>query len=252
MRIAVILCAAQTLARVSTEMRALLISTSQGFFNMRHFGDIAGFHAVLKRTLPSHSIVLVTADSPAADPRVLEPLPPALCAAKTALLKQPITAHALLHALAFAHPALPRPAPALVIYLSGHGHSGFMKICDRDFLFRTDLMAALRRGAGRATRVLLILDTCNAASLVTASELPSNVAVVATSMAQEPSYSLPRSPLHGVSLMDTFITLFERLFPLYDPNTPLPAFFAAFTSEELHSSLSYFGNPDFMLKDFFY
>jgi phosphatidylinositol glycan class K len=100
-------------------------------------------------------------------------------------------------------------APArLLLLLTGHGGDGYLKFHDRDELSYEDLAAALRdaHDAGRVGELLVVADTCQAASVAAAlraAGLP-RAAVVVSSAVGENSYSAGLDDALAVPLVDAF------------------------------------------------
>ena len=91
----------------------------------------------------------------------------------------------------------------LMIYLCGHAREGFFKTCSKYFLFKDDIEAAMNYLSKRVANCLIILDTCQAESLV--GEIPGNVALVTTSMEGEFSFSSRTSEILGIYSIDDFM-----------------------------------------------
>ncbi|KAI5168332.1 GPI-anchor transamidase subunit K [Pancytospora epiphaga] len=92
----------------------------------------------------------------------------------------------------------------LLVFMCGHGKSEFIKICDMYFLFKGDLMRVIKEVCLRLSKVLLIIDTCEAESLISREDLPKNAYVVTTSLSGENAYSIEVDEKLGVAPVDRF------------------------------------------------
>lgn len=138
----------------------------------------------------------------------------------------------------------------LLVYLCGHGRETFLKICDRDCLFRDDLSRIIRCLSDRLGKVLLILDTCEAESVINRNSIPENVFVVSTSLSNEPAYAAKKEPRLGVGPVDMFAYEFSRLNLSKD--IPLQELFARISREKIFSSVTACrGKQHFSTRDFF-
>lgn len=99
---------------------------------------------------------------------------------------------------------------ALLLVLTGHGGDGYLKFHDRDELSYADLAGALADAyaAGRFGTLLVVADTCQAASVAGALRgaglPPGAAAVVASSAVGENSYSAGLDDTLAVPLVDAF------------------------------------------------
>ncbi len=96
----------------------------------------------------------------------------------------------------------------LLLVLTGHGGDGFLKFHDKDELGYMDLAGALleAHALGRYGRLLIIADTCQAASLGEALRLlrvPS-ATLLTSSLVGQNSYATPMDAQLAVSLADGF------------------------------------------------
>lgn len=137
----------------------------------------------------------------------------------------------------------------LFIYLCGHGRETFLKICNRYFFFQGDLMKIIKTVSRRINKVLLIVDTCEAESLINRNEIPSNVFVVTTSLESESAYSSAFNIKLGVSPVNLFPYLFNKKNLVGE--TRLVDLFKEFKAVDLHSTLTFCKKEDFVVKDFF-
>jgi phosphatidylinositol glycan class K len=172
--------------------------------------------------VPDDRIVLMLADCSGCDPR--NPRPGAVLAAAAApsvltaatqvdYRGRDVSAASLLRVLADDHPPGTPPSRRLragrnasvLLYLTGHGGDGFLKFHDREELLAADVAAAVggMAAAGRYGRLLLVADTCQAASLYAGVRAP-RWAGVASSAVGQSSYAAHSDPGVGAHLVDEF------------------------------------------------
>ncbi|KAK9828109.1 hypothetical protein WJX81_005327 [Elliptochloris bilobata] len=89
----------------------------------------------------------------------------------------------------------------VLVYLTGHGGNGFLKFQDREELTAGQLAGAV--ATMRFRRLLLAVDTCQAASLPAALATP-GVVVMASSLVGEDSFSHHMDGDIGVPVIDRF------------------------------------------------
>jgi phosphatidylinositol glycan class K len=94
----------------------------------------------------------------------------------------------------------------VLLYLTGHGGDGFLKFHDQTELLSTDLAAAIKsmHSAKRYKELLLVLDTCQAATLYSELDSVPNWAGIASSKLGQSSYALRSDPGVGAHLVDEF------------------------------------------------
>lgn len=137
----------------------------------------------------------------------------------------------------------------LFIFLCGHGRAGFLKICDTHFFFRGDLMLLLQKLCRRLAKVLLIIDTCEAESMVDRHAVPPNAFVVTTSLEKQSAYSIATDRRLGVSPANSFPYVFSKT--KLDPEMRLTDLFDGLNRRGLSSSLTHCGKDGFKVKEFF-
>lgn len=138
----------------------------------------------------------------------------------------------------------------LFIYLSGHGGDEFLKILDRNFLYKDDLMEAIQYLAKRLNKVLLIVDTCQAETLV--DDLPENVFVISSSKKGEPSISHCVNSRIGCSVIDGLPKIFYDEYVNNQENKFIEDFVKQLTYEKVGSTVKTRGiEQNFYLNDFF-
>jgi phosphatidylinositol glycan class K len=93
----------------------------------------------------------------------------------------------------------------ILIYMAGHGGDGFFKFHDGEELSAQDLAHAFTEmhAKGMYKEILLILDTCQAATMAHYVTAP-NVVVLASSLKGENSYAHQTEDSLGVSVIDRF------------------------------------------------
>lgn len=107
----------------------------------------------------------------------------------------------------------------ILIYLSGHGGDGFFKFRDTEEVSSDEIGSAVAEMElkQRYRRIMLISDTCQAATLddkITAR----NVISLASSGASQNSYAYSANPKLGVSLIDRFSFSLAEFFRLRVPS----------------------------------
>jgi GPI-anchor transamidase subunit K len=112
---------------------------------------------------------------------------------------------------------------SVLIYMAGHGGDEFFKFHDREELSAQDLGAAFHEmhTKGRYKEVLLVLDTCKAATMANYITAPA-VTTLASSAAGENSYAYPTDPSLGVAIIDRFTHSMFMFFESY--STKLASF----------------------------
>ncbi|CAG9464432.1 unnamed protein product [Pedinophyceae sp. YPF-701] len=93
----------------------------------------------------------------------------------------------------------------VIVYMTGHGGKGFMKFHDKDMLLSEDLGLALddMHAAGRYREMLLLVDTCEAATMLTGVRAP-GITAVASSLRSQSSHSHMHNSEVGISAVDEF------------------------------------------------
>lgn len=136
----------------------------------------------------------------------------------------------------------------ILIYICGHGGDAFIKVLDREYILCKDITNALCTLSLKANKVLVILDTCQAESIVDCTKLPLNVFVVFSSKRGEPSVSHAVSHLVGCNVIDGFMQVF---FEKFQKEMWLEDFFKLFTYEDVGSTVRFYGEKrSFKLNEF--
>ena len=106
------------------------------------------------------------------------------------------------------------PSSNVLLYLTGHGGDQFLKFHDADEINSHEIAAALKemRLKLRYRKMLLIIDTCQAASLFSQLETNSSILGIASSLVGENAYAAPPDPIIGVSLADRFTFALAQYF----------------------------------------
>ncbi|KAM0674672.1 glycosylphosphatidylinositol anchor biosynthesis [Gurleya vavrai] len=140
----------------------------------------------------------------------------------------------------------------IFIYITGHGGDGFIKILDRDFLHKNDLMAALIYLSKRLKRVVIILDTCQAETNVDPLNLPINCFVICSSKKGQPSVSYKSNCEIGCAVVDSLPKVFYESYKSFKkPDFYIEDFLNTFTLEKLGSNVLFFGKKNYLkLEDF--
>ncbi|XP_020520222.1 GPI-anchor transamidase isoform X2 [Amborella trichopoda] len=130
----------------------------------------------------------------------------------------------------------------ILLYMTGHGGDEFLKFQDSEEIQSQDLADAIEqmREKGRFKELLIMVDTCQAATLFSRLYSP-GVLAIGSSLKGENSYSHHLDSDVGVSVVDrfTFYTLafFERL-NMYD-NASLSSLFNSYNPNLLMSTAYY-------------
>lgn len=231
---------------------ALLINTSKNFFNYRHMSNIQSFKFTLMAAgFPESQIHSICREDPFFDIRNTAQhkilLSSNVSIEHSNLSIEDLTDQYILNLLNLRHKFLYKLSENdnILIYICGHAATEFFKICDKYYMFTDDIMTALVYLSKRVKRAVIILDTCQASSLIKPSEIPPNICVITTSNADEFSYSSIYVPSLGVSTIDDFgFSIFNRGLNL---DSSLKSYFNGI-SDEISSTVTCWGNGDFTLK----
>ncbi|KAK9800170.1 hypothetical protein WJX73_002685 [Symbiochloris irregularis] len=211
---------------------AVIAATSPFWFNYRHAANALALYHTLKRLcVPDSHIILMLADDAACNSR--SPQRPSVFYHPNHMLDlieddiqvdyrgNDVTVASFLEVLTGKHsPAVPRSkrifpddGSNVLVFATGHGGEDFLKFNDREDLTSQQLADALdnMHSSRRYNQVLLIVDTCQAASLFSKVVVP-NVFSIGSSKAGESSYSHFPDMQLGVAVVDRFsFFLFEFL-----------------------------------------
>ncbi|PNH06692.1 GPI-anchor transamidase [Tetrabaena socialis] len=214
---------------------AVLVSTSRYWLNYRHIvNTISIYHVVRRLGIPDSNILLMVPDDLACNPR--NPFPAQLFNNESHTLDvygqdvevdyrgYEVTASNFLQLLTGRHATgVPRskrllsgPSSNVLVYLSGHGGDEFIKFNDVEELLAQDLADGLAQMAEkrRYRELLIIVETCQAATLLQRISAP-NVTSVACSQKGQQSLSHKSDGELGLSLIDRFtyqtLAFFERM-----------------------------------------
>lgn len=94
---------------------------------------------------------------------------------------------------------------SVLLFLTGHGGDGFLKFHDQNELISADLAAAVGQmhAAGRYGQMLIMLDTCQAATMYSEITAPGWVGIASSKLGQS-SYALHSDVNIGAHLVDEF------------------------------------------------
>ncbi len=132
----------------------------------------------------------------------------------------------------------------ILIYLNGHGGDGFLKFQDTEEIDTHDLGHAFEEMhvKGRYKEILLMIDTCHAASLNTGLYSP-NILAIGSSAADEHSYATWNDGYVGLPLADRFTYETLKFFESNDvgkrgdkDSVPISKLFNHYTHDALHST----------------
>lgn len=232
---------------------ALLINTSKYFFNYRHMANIQTFqNTLIKAGLSKSDILCIAREDPFYDIRNTNKdevvLDKNISIAHTSCNLEDLTDQYIFNLFRLRHPQLYQLTENdnILIYICGHGADEFFKVCDKYYMFTDDIITSIQHLSNRVNKAVIILDTCQASSLIKANEIPSNVCVITTSNNKEFSYSSLFDASLGVSTVDDFA--FSVFSNGLDLESNLKAFFEKI-SKELISTVSCFGNDEILIKD---
>ncbi|KAK9705594.1 hypothetical protein RND81_07G068900 [Saponaria officinalis] len=279
---------------------AVLVCTSRFWFNYRHMANTLSLYRTVKRLgIPDERIILMLADDMACNAR--NKYPAQVFNNENHRLNlygdnvevdyrgYEVTVENFLRVLTGRHEnAVPRSKRLLsdegshiLLYMTGHGGDEFLKFQDSEELQSHDLADAVKqmKEKRRFKELLIMVDTCQAATLFNQLESP-GVLAIGSSLKGENSYSHHLDSDVGVSVVDRFtyytLAFFERLnmyanasltslFNSYNPNllmstayyrtdlyqrnleeVPVTNFFGS-VMETIHTELAYkaFSNKDF-------
>lgn len=235
---------------------AILLNASKDFSNYRHSTNIYLFYDILIRGgFTENEIIYLTAEDVFYDKRNTQKGKAFygeneyLNIPKTKTSK--INVNSFLNILECNHPKLYEldKKSNVFIYMCGHGGDGFLKFLDREFLLKDDLMYGINKMARRVKKVFLVLDTCQAETIVD-EKINENVFVFASSKKGQPSISFAANNKVGCAVVDSFPRLFYDKFE--DGNCFIEDFVKEFTKEKLGSEFNIFGKKKvFLINDFF-
>lgn len=151
----------------------------------------------------------------------------------------------------------------LLIYITGHGGEGFIKFCNRSYFYRDDLTNCILKiqEARRVNKILVIVDTCQADTLLDHRRLAGqNISVITTSEQGRSSMSLESNDDFGVFPIDMFV---KRLYDLHRQGVSSVGGAAAeaelgemlgkyFTEDVIKSKVSIHGDRSSLYRDFFF
>ncbi|XP_031380774.1 putative GPI-anchor transamidase [Punica granatum] len=240
---------------------AVLVCTSRFWFNYRHMANTLSLYRTVKRLgIPDERIILMLADDMACNAR--NKYPAQVFNNENHRLNlygdnvevdyrgYEVTVENFLRVLTGRHEtAVPRSKRLLsdegshiLLYMTGHGGDEFLKFQDSEELQSHDLADAVKqmKEKGRFKELLIMVDTCQAATLFSQLHSP-GVLAIGSSLKGENSYSHHLDSDVGVSVVDrfTFYTLafFERL-NMYD-NASLSSLFSSYNPSLLLSTAYY-------------
>lgn len=133
----------------------------------------------------------------------------------------------------------------VLIYMCGHGNDGIFKFFDKEWLTKEDLMRAVNFLCTKVNKVLLIIDTCQAETMVDRNI--ENLYIVTTSLKNENSYSTRSCDFIGVATVDNFMyELYNNIG--YDDKESLNDFFGKI--KNIGSTITCSNDISFLVSDF--
>lgn len=203
---------------------AVIVDTSRYWLNYRHNANaFAVYQSVRRLGIPDSRIVLMVAEDFTDNPRNVFPgqlfidpqhevdVAGGSSAPTIDYYGDEVSVESLVRVLTGQHaPWVPRSKRLLssrddrvLLYVTGHGGENFMKFRDDEQMTGEDLAVALAamHAGGRYGELLLVVDTCKAATWYQHVTSP-NVVCIGSSLRGENSYSQSYSSTLGVPLID--------------------------------------------------
>nr|CAG4651884.1 EOG090X07K0 [Triops cancriformis] len=203
---------------------AVLVDTSRFWFNYRHVANVLSLYRSVKRLgIPDSQIILMVADDMACNPR--NPRPATVFNNANQHINvygddvevdyrgYEVTVENFVRLLTGRLPAsIPRSKRLLtdegsnvLVYMTGHGGDGFLKFQDAEEISNVDLADAFQQmwEKQRYNEILLIVDTCQAASMYQRLYSP-NILAIGSSLVGEDSLSHHVDPAIGVYIIDRY------------------------------------------------
>lgn len=238
---------------------AVLVCTSRFWFNYRHVANVLSlYHSVKRLGVPDTQIILMLADDMPCNPRNPRPATVFNNADRHINLYgedvevdyrgYEVNVENFIRVLTGRLPvATPRSKRLLsnhrsniLIYLTGHGGNGFLKFQDAEEITNVDLADAIEDmwEKNRYHEMLLIVDTCQAASMYEKLYSP-NVLAAGSSLVGEDSLSHHVDNTIGVYIIDRYtyfiLEFLQRVYP--DSNRTLQEFLDACPRYKCHSTV---------------
>eukprot|EP00878_Enallax_costatus_P031621 GHUV01034585.1.p1 GENE.GHUV01034585.1~~GHUV01034585.1.p1 ORF type:complete len:404 (+),score=96.46 GHUV01034585.1:190-1401(+) len=240
---------------------AVLVATSKYWYNYRHIANTLSFYRTVKRLgIPDSNIILMLAEDIACNSRNAYPsqvfndeshkLDLYGSIVEVDYRGYGVTVENFIRVLTGRHdPAVPRNQRMLsdrgsnvLVYISGHGGNEFMKFQDTQELMAQDVADAIQQmyEKGRYRELLLVVETCQAATLYSKIRSP-NVIAMASSLKGESSYSYLTDTDVGLSLIDRFTWQTLDFFEKVDihSNMTLADLFSIYRYEVMDSHFHY-------------
>lgn len=244
------------ITQVFCKTLTLLINTSKDFLNYRHTSNIQAIHKLLIDSgFPKSNVCPVFTEDCNEDTKNIRKdkvyFDDTESISHTKMEPMQLDEHILLNLLYLRHKMVldMDERDNMIIYICGHSREGFIKICDKYFLFKDDLMEAIRYLSNRLNKVLLILDTCQASTLIDTNDIPSNTTVITTSLDQEFSYSNRSVSSLGVAGIDDFA--YEMFRKGIDRSKKVGEYFREMNNGKLKSTVTCWGNEETGINEFF-
>ncbi|KRZ43804.1 putative GPI-anchor transamidase, partial [Trichinella pseudospiralis] len=203
---------------------AVFVCTSRFWFNYRHIANVLSmYHSVKKLGIPDSQIIMMLADDMPCNPR--NPKPGALYNSAFHPINlygedvevdyrgYEVTVENFIRILIGRVPTATSRSKRLLsdyqsnvlIYMTGHGGDGFLKFQDAEEVTNIDLADAIEQmwQKNRYHELMLIVDTCQAASMYQKIYSP-NVIALGSSMIGEDSLSHHLDSTLGVYMIDRY------------------------------------------------
>lgn len=216
---------------------AVLVCTSRFWFNYRHVANVLSlYHSVKRLGIPDSQIILMLADDMPCNPR--NPRPGTVYNNANQHINlygedvevdyrgYEVTVESFIRVMTGRVPPatsrlkrlLSNAQSNILVYLTGHGGDGFLKFQDAEEITNVDLADAVEQmwQKRRYNEMLLIVDTCQAASMYQKLYSP-NVIATGSSLVGEDSLSHHVDRSIGVYIIDRYtyyvLEFLERVTP---------------------------------------
>jgi phosphatidylinositol glycan class K len=244
---------------------AVLVCSSRYWFNYRHFSNALSIYRTIKKLgIPDDRIIFMSAMDVACDARNPR-LGTVFISAEDAddayghghghgqgleidYQGEDVSVEAFLRVLTGNHHLTTPPSQRLrsdsnskvLLVLSGHGGDEFLKFHDVEEISSADVAHALQEmwDKGRYKEILLLVDTCQAATLANDITAP-NIITVSSSRIGENSYAhTSRQDLGGVAVIDRFTHATTSFLELKEQGGTLKDYLSSLDPRFLHSTAS--------------
>jgi len=249
-----------------TSNHALIVSSSQYWFNYRHNANALTIYQILKRNgFHDDNIVLMLADEFAVNSRnvyknrIHTNKERSLQDADTEIdyRGSDVTVHNVVNILTDRQPShLPRlkldSDANLLIYFTGHGGNQFFKFQDVEEILSSHIRDAL--GQARYNAVLFMADTCQAFTLGDKLVDTPNVTVVGSSLKDESSYAHHADNDLGLSVIERYTYALDKYLERtrnWEDQTLRQALVDPYSFSSQRAHIGIRGDEDRKMREFF-